>query len=371
MTINPLVTVLMTVYNGGKYLRLSVESVLKQSFKDFEFLIVNDCSTDNSIEIIKSFGDERISIHSNEKNLGQTKSLNVGLNLAKGKYIARMDADDMAFPSWIEKLVDYTESHPEYAAVSAGVVVMNESGKFKKVFQPPTAFDEVIFHIFFGNAMNHVGSLINKEILLKNGGYNEEFKIAQDYELWSSLIRNNYRLINIDKILVAVRIHESSLGYTAERDKGLKEVAETIYRNINVLTTLKVTIEDTIKLRMFYRFPEELTTEEFKYAHELYERLFYSLKNGFKIGQDLLRRKMKRQMLIPFCKRAASTAEYNNPSDVREIVSDYLGKYGFHFMPFTILMMSLFSVSAVGRSVDIFSKFRESAVKIRMSRVKL
>ena len=148
MAINPLVTVLMTVYNGGEYLKTSVRSILNQTFKDFEFLIVNDFSTDDSVDIIKLFNDGRIVIYNNEKNIGQTKSLNVGLNLAKGKYVARMDADDMAFPLWLDKSLDYIRKHPEYAAVGSAAIVMNESGRMKKALKTPTNFAEVIFHIF-------------------------------------------------------------------------------------------------------------------------------------------------------------------------------------------------------------------------------
>src|SRR3990170_4187453 len=119
---DPLVTVLMAVYNGGRYLKSSIESVLNQTFRDFEFLIINDCSTDDSVKMIESFNDERIIIHHNENNIGQTKSLNVGLKLARGKYIARMDADDMAFPTWVEELVNYFEKNPKYAVIGAAAV---------------------------------------------------------------------------------------------------------------------------------------------------------------------------------------------------------------------------------------------------------
>ena len=368
MAINPLVTVLMTVYNGGEYLKTSVRSILNQTFKDFEFLIVNDFSTDDSVDIIKLFNDGRIVIYNNEKNIGQTKSLNVGLNLAKGKYVARMDADDMAFPLWLDKSLDYIRKHPEYAAVGSAAIVMNESGRMKKALKTPTNFAEVIFHIFFGNAINHVGAIFNKEIILKNGGYNEEFKIAQDYELWSSLIRDAQRFINIPDVLVAVRVHESSLGYMEEKKKGLAEVAETIYRNITALTNLKISYEDAVKLRMFYRFPEQLSLEEFNYAHRLYEEIFYNLKDEFKINKNLLRRKLKRQMLIPYCKRAISEAEKNMLRSVRHTTSDYLGSHGFHPVPVLIFLMSFFGMSIIKRLTYIYTKWQEKAMRVIMSR---
>lgn len=366
-TQRPLVTVLMTVYNGGKYLKESVRSVLSQTFEDFEFLIINDCSTDDSVTVIKSFNDERIVIHNNERNLGQTRSLNVGLGLAKGKYIARMDADDMAFPLWLETLVNYAESNQEYVAVGAATAVMDESGKLKKVFRTPTTFEGLIFHIFFGNALNHVGSLFKKEIILKNGGYNEEFKISQDYELWSSLLRNKYRLINIEAILVAVRVHESSVGYAAEKNSGLMEVAQTVYRNINALTSLKVTLEDAIKLRTFYRFPEHLTFEEFKNTHGIYEKIFYSLKDGYKIEQSILKKKLKKQMMIPFCKRAIHEAEHSN-RQVRRFMLEYFRRYGFHFIPFLMFSMSFFGSPVLKRLRGIYSRWQENVLKFVMNR---
>lgn len=364
----PLVTVLMTVYNGGKYLKSSVQSVLNQTFRDFEFLIVNDCSTDDSVKIIESFNDKRIVVHNNGKNLGQTKSLNIGIRLAKGKYIARMDSDDMAYPQWLEMLLGYAESHQEHVAVSAAAAVMDESGSIRKVLRTPTTFEEVIFHIFFGNAINHVGAIFNREVILGIGGYNDEFKITQDYELWSLLIRNNYKLINVEDILVAVRVHGSSIGYIEEKKKGLDEVAETIYRNVTALTNLKISYEDAVKLRMFYRFPEQLTLEDFNYAHSLYKKIFYNLKNEFKINKNLLRRKLKRQMLIPYCKRAISKAEYNMPCDARSVVMDYLRQYGLHLMPLTILLMSFLGISIMRKSIDLFLKFQGNTVTIMMGR---
>lgn len=101
-----------------------------------------------------------------------------------------MDADDIAFPLWLEKLVKYIERYPEYAVVGSAVVVINSLNRMNKIWETPNSFEEVIFHIFFGDAISHVGTLLNKDIIVSNGGYNEKFKIAQDYELWSSLIRN-------------------------------------------------------------------------------------------------------------------------------------------------------------------------------------
>ncbi len=129
MSENPKVSVIMSVYNGDKYLREAIESILNQTFTDFEFIIVNDGSTDNSLEIIESYDDERIKTINNKKNIGLTKSLNKALKFAKGKYIARQDADDVSLPNRFEKQVEYLDSHPEVALVGTSVYLIDENGK--------------------------------------------------------------------------------------------------------------------------------------------------------------------------------------------------------------------------------------------------
>ena len=364
----PFVTVLMPVYNGGEYLKTSVRSVLNQTYREFEFLIINDCSTDNSVEIIKSFNDERIVIHNNKTNLGQTKSLNVGLKLARGKYVARMDADDMAFPQWIERTFVYINKHPDYAAVGTWAVVIDGTGRKKKLLKTPIGFEGVLFHIFFGNAINHVGAILNKEIILRHGGYDEKFRIAQDYELWSSLIRNNYCIISIPEILVSVRVHENSLGFMEEKNKGLHEVAQTIHRNINNLAGLKISLEDAVKMRMFYRYPDQMTDEDFKNIFELYIKVFINLKEKFRFDTELLGAKLKRQMLTPFCKRAISEILNGRPKNARKIIFDYDRQFGFHFILSLISFMSFLGKPAVKKMPLIYEMLQETAARINTRR---
>ena len=363
---DPLVTVLMAVYNGERYLKSSIESVLNQTFGDFEFLIINDCSTDDSVKMCESFNDERIMIHHNEQNIGQTKSLNVGLKIARGKYIARMDADDKAFPAWLEKLTSYAESHQGYAAIGVTAYAINKTGKLKKILRTPKTFEEVIFHTFFGNAMNHVGALINREILLKMGGYNEEFRITQDYELWSSLIRNNYRLNSIDDALVAVRVHESSLGYVAEKGRGLMEVSETIHRNVRSLSTLKISFEDAVRLRMFYRFPENLSLEDFSKTHILYKEIFSHLKKEVSIGRELIKYKMRKTMLIPYSKRIIFEIENKQTDSARHLIKDYQNEYGFNMTQLLLYIVSFLGRKMLRGLLLVYMKMHQKAVNIKV-----
>src|SRR4030067_3671747 len=180
MKTNPFVTVLMTVYNGDEYLRSSVQSVLNQTYKDVEFLIINDCSTDDSVKTLESFNDKRIIIYNNEENIGQTKSLNVGLKLARGKYVARMDADDMAFPMWLEKLIRCFSYYPDYAAIGSAAIVIDENGKKKEIRTSPTNLHEILLRIFCAPPMNHVSVLLNKDMILENGGRSEERRVGKE-----------------------------------------------------------------------------------------------------------------------------------------------------------------------------------------------
>ena len=124
---NPKVAVLMSVYNGEKYLREAINSILSQTFNDFEFLIINDGSTDGTADILKSYTDSRIKIINNEKNIGLTKSLNKGLKIAKGEYIARQDADDISMPERLKEEVAFLEIHKDYAVVGTFVKILNEN----------------------------------------------------------------------------------------------------------------------------------------------------------------------------------------------------------------------------------------------------
>lgn len=361
---NPIVTVLMAVYNGGKYLKSSVKSVLNQRFRDFEFLIINDCSTDDFVKVVESFNDSRIVIHNNVKNMGQTKSLNVGLTLAKGEYIARMDADDMAFPMWLEKLLSFIKDHPGYAAVSCSAAVIDGSGAPKRIHRTPTNLQDIMVNLFFGKAMNHVGAILNKKTILENGGYDESFSTAQDYELWSSLIRNNCRIINIPDVLVSVRVHESSHGFIEAEKKGLMETAETIARTVRSLAKLDMSHEEAIKMRLFYRFPSQLTIEDFRWVQRMYETIFEKIKQNGQLDPKLLKKSLRRQMLRPFCLRAVHEVEMNRPRVAREINRDYIKLYGFHMMPFFLYLISFAGFKVSKGLPSIYEKWLETVTAL-------
>ena len=207
---NPKISVIMSVYNGEKYLREAIESILNQTFTDFEFMIVNDGSTDNSLKIIKIYNDERIGIINNEKNIGLTKSLNKALKQAKGEYIARQDADDVSLPNRFEMQVKYLESHPEVVLLGTSFYLIDETGEITEkyvVLAKPTIKD-----LIKENQFSHGSVVVKKEIVDKLGGYNELFRYSQDYELWLR-IAECYEVRNLTQVLCKIRSHNENIRF--------------------------------------------------------------------------------------------------------------------------------------------------------------
>jgi len=364
MSKSPLVTVLMTVYNGADYLNASVQSIINQTFKDFEFLIVNDCSTDDSVKIIESFKDDRVAIYDNERNIGQTKSLNIGLKLAKGKYIARIDADDVAFPIWLEKLVGFIRKHPEYAAVSPGVIIIDSVDKRKKIRRVPASFHEIIFHIFYNSPMNHVSVLMNKDLILGHGGYDETFKVTQDYELWSSLVRNNYSITNISDILMSCRVHSSSTLFVEASKKALKEKSETIFRNISYFTNLRLVHDDAVGICKLFYHTSDMNQNEFEQAETNFVSIYSNLKERFRLPSKFVKSEVKTIMSKPYCKLAVSNIQNNKIKDARRIALMYCRRYGFRAMPFLIFVTTFSGLEMSKKLPLIYEKWLEAITGI-------
>src|SRR3989338_1379355 len=145
----PKITVLITVFNGEKYLNECIDSVLNQSFEDFEFLIIDDKSTDGSLKIIKSYADKKIRIIENHKNFGQVKSLNIGLDSARGEYVARLDQDDVMIKDRLAKQLDFLRKNPDVSAVGTWARVIDEQGSVFKRSCPPARNEQMLANVFF------------------------------------------------------------------------------------------------------------------------------------------------------------------------------------------------------------------------------
>jgi len=203
----------MSVCNDAKYIRESVDSILNQTFKDFEFLIMNDGSTDETYEILKSYNDSRIRIHKNRKNIGLTKSLNIGLRMAKGKYIARQDADDISMPERLEKQVDFLEQNKDVGLVGAYSCVINGKGKILYKSRVSERNEEISEKLMRGNIFAHGSVMFRRALIEKVGMYREEFKSSQDYDLWLRF-KEVTEAANIPEFLYKWRLVPDSISAT-------------------------------------------------------------------------------------------------------------------------------------------------------------
>ena len=230
---DPKVTVLLCVYNGEKYLREAIDSILNQTFENFEFLVINDASTDSSRDIILSYKDPRIRLIDNKKNLGLTRSLNKGLKLAKGEYIARIDADDIAFPERLKRQLEYIVKRPDVGGVSSWYEVVDERGGLVYVNKVALSFEDIYYNLTFFNCLVHSSTLYNKKLVLDMGGYDENYKRSQDYELWCRISKIS-RIEQVPEALVKLRLTNTTISrkFQDEQDRYAREVFRSNIENL-------------------------------------------------------------------------------------------------------------------------------------------
>ena len=200
----PKVSVILSFFNDEKYIGEAIKSVLAQTFTDFEFLIINDGSIDGSLEIVKSFVDKRIKIIQNPKNLGFTKSLNIGLTKARGEYVARMDSDDICFPQRFERQVKYLDENLKVVLVGCWVEFIDPDGNSTGIKKFPTKNSEIKKVLISFLPFRHPTLMIRKKVLDEVGFYDESFVFAQDYELILR-IAAKFLVANLPEVLLKYR----------------------------------------------------------------------------------------------------------------------------------------------------------------------
>lgn len=206
----PLVSVLMPVYNGELYLQEAMESILDQTFREFEFIIINDGSTDYTGEIVQSYADPRIRCFENEQNMGVARSRNRALSLAQSPYIAVMDADDVSLPERLAKQVDFLDAHPEVGVLGSLVQVIDGDGNKSHTLRPPAEHGVLRWSLCFGGPIAHPTVMMRREVVERVGGYNSDLVTAEDYDLWRRL-SGVTRLFNLQDVLLYLRDHGASV----------------------------------------------------------------------------------------------------------------------------------------------------------------
>jgi hypothetical protein len=229
----PRVTVLMSVYNGERYLREAIDSILTQTFADLELLIIDDASIDDSGAILRSYDDARMRIITNETNRGLTASLNAGLALANGELIARHDADDRSRPTRLAEQVAFLGAHPEIAVVGAQAAVIDEQGRRRPRLDTlrPQSSAAIRFSLMFISPMIH-GAVMFRRALIRDElhGYDESFRTSQDVELWSR-VAATAPMRNLERTLLDFRVHPQSVATTAYSRENVTRVEAVLHRN--------------------------------------------------------------------------------------------------------------------------------------------
>ncbi len=246
-TSTPLISVIMPVFNSEKYLVQAIESILYQTYFHFEFIILDDGSVDRSLDIIQSYADkdDRINVVVNKKNLGLGQSLNKGLTLAKGEFIARMDADDISFPHRLQKQLSFLLAHPEIMILGGNQVVIDPDGDQVSHLSFSNQPSVLRWNMLLGNGLivSHPSVMIRRDFLLSIGGYSD-LRAAQDFELWSRLFEKDFLPIhNLQDPILYYREHDQTI---TTANKSLQEETAVKIRKQNIEGLLGHPIADDV-----------------------------------------------------------------------------------------------------------------------------
>lgn len=232
----------MAVHNSANYLRQALESILNQSYSDFEFIVIDDGSSDNTSSILAEYAlqDRRIVLVRNQTNLGLARSLNTGLGLAQSEFIARMDADDISLPERLATQVSVLDKCPEVGVLGTAACLIDSCGSLGQRVQYPERHDQLHWIMcFFENPIIHPSVMFRKKLVKDLGGYDETYTTSQDYNLWSRVLEKA-RLANVQDVYLYLRKHEDNISHLRRKQQqefSLEISASLVSRMLN--TTLK------------------------------------------------------------------------------------------------------------------------------------
>lgn len=275
----PQITVLMPVYNCELYVRDAVDSILNQTYANFEFLIIDDASTDRTVSIIKSCQDSRIQLIEKRFNTGLTNSLNLGLQLARGKYIARMDADDISLLGRFAKQIAFLEMNPEVVLCGSWFTIIGSD----KIVKVPEHHDAIMVSLLKGNCIAHPTVMMRKQILDEFSiGYDASKEPAEDFDLWVRLLSFG-KLHNLQEALLNYRIHNAQVS----SKRIVQQNRITIETRLKLLNSLdyKITIFEMTILKKIISKDGVIEFDEIELFQKLQKKLINSNPNFFeKIG---------------------------------------------------------------------------------------
>lgn len=221
----PVVSVVMPVYNSEKYIDEAVNSILNQTFSNFELIIVNDSSTDSSWEKVLKYQDPRIVLLQNEKNVGFIRSYYKGLSAARGQFVAHMDSDDISFLDRLQVQLEYLESHREVSVVGTRIQYIDENGSISnKIWSPPSNPMVVKWTLFFEDSIADPTTMIRRNAIDEIRHNLPTTNVACDYEIWLRLSKK-YMIANLDEVKLYYRVHGKNYSYSHQEQLHEEEIA--------------------------------------------------------------------------------------------------------------------------------------------------
>lgn len=319
----PKISVLLPVYNGEKYIREAIDSILNQTFSDFELIIIEDGSEDKTKIIVSQIIDPRIILIFNEKNIGIINSLNTGLSIAKGEFIARMDADDISHTSRFEKQVFFLDAHPDVGVLGTFMEQIDETGNILSIFEPPEDHDLIAWCMVFDCVVAHATIMARRTLLDDVGRYNPIFIHAEDTELWSRLIFIT-RFSNIPEVLYLRRLHKNSISN----------------QFANVQLKQDILIHHKLLENILHNVVDEKDANAFFGA--------WSQRNTLNAKTVLLIEKIMQELFCNFKKNSLKSKQ-NIPQIRRDIVNRL-----FCLIPRSIGFLEIFSIIKFALKIDFF-----------------
>ena len=263
---NPKVTVLMPAYNAGKYIAESIQSVIDQTYSDWELLVVNDGSTDNTVEVVEGFSDPRVRLLNNPENLRLIKTLNRGLEEARGEYVARLDADDRALPERLRLQVEVLDNDSDLVLIGGRSNVICADGEVKRRGEDcyaPESCEDILMASMFYNPFRHSSVTFRREAVLSLGGYPAEFQDVEDFALWTKLLEN-YRAVNLKEVVCDYRIHPESVMQSAK----VKSARDKFESRVEI--TRPLYLKNALRMTGDYDFSDKWSKEwpKVQYAYQ-------------------------------------------------------------------------------------------------------
>lgn len=256
---NILISVVIPVYNRRNYIVAAIQSILNQTYQHFELIIINDGSTDDSLSIIQSFKDDRIRIINNTKNKGVAAVGNQGIVAAKGKYLARLDSDDIALPTRLETQLAFLEKYPDIAILGTQALIFNTNKIFKRQLNVPMQPSILPIYSLFHCPFIQPSILVRTDII-KEFYYDEDFESAEDYELWTRILRK-YKGGNLSETLVKYRMHDTNFS-KIQNEKQLESIRRIYQRNLEYIRMPYSQEDLEVYLKASGSYQQQLTIDE-------------------------------------------------------------------------------------------------------------